>query len=53
MRYTTLVPKTPSTSLRLSAEARQIIKRMAEKLGVSRTAVVELAIREFQGRKEK
>lgn len=33
------------TSVRLSPEARQLIKRIRVKLGLKQTAVIELAIR--------
>ena len=36
----------PPTSHRLSDEARRLLAVLAEKLGVSQTAVIELAIRE-------
>ena len=38
--------KTRATSLRLSPEAKRLLQRMAEKLGLSMTGVIELAIRE-------
>jgi predicted transcriptional regulator len=36
----------PPTSHRLSDEARRLLAGLAEKLSVSQTAVIELAIRE-------
>lgn len=36
-----------STSYRLSPEARVVIEELAKRLGVSKTDVVELAIRKF------
>lgn len=39
--------KTTSTSFRLSAEARRIISKLAKHFGVSRTAVLELAVRKL------
>ena len=36
----------PPTSHRLSDEARRLLAVLAEKLGVSQTSVIELAIRE-------
>ena len=37
------------TNIRLTAEAREIIARCSAKLGVSGSAVVEMAIRKFAG----
>ena len=34
------------TSLRLSPEAKRLLVALAERLGISQTAVVEIAIRE-------
>lgn len=39
-----------STNYRLSAEGHRIIDSLAKDLGVSRTAVIESAIRQFQQR---
>jgi predicted transcriptional regulator len=39
-------PKYP-TSFHLSADAKRLLKRLADELGVSQAAVVELAIREY------
>ncbi len=38
--------KNKPTSVRLSDDAKRLIKLMAAKLGISQTAVIELAIRE-------
>jgi len=35
----------PATSFRLSAEARRLLVLLAQRQGVSKTAIVELAIR--------
>lgn len=35
-----------STSIRLTAEGARLLKALAERLGVSQSAVMELAIRE-------
>ena len=34
------------TSIRLSEDAKRLIRLMSEKLGISQTAIIELAIRE-------
>jgi len=34
------------TSIRLSEDAKRLITLMSEKLGISQTAIIELAIRE-------
>lgn len=39
--------KTLTTSFRLSIQARQLLAESAAHLGISQTAVVELAIRHF------
>lgn len=39
-------PKYP-TSFHLSAAAKQLLKRLADELGVSQAAVLELAIRDY------
>ena len=39
--------KKRSTSLRLSDSARLLLTRLAEKLGISQTAVLEVAIRKL------
>ena len=39
--------KKRSTSLRLSDQARTLLAKLAEKLGISQTAVLELAIRKL------
>lgn len=41
-----------ATSIRLSEEAKRLLKLLSEKLGVSQTAILELAIRE-KAEKEK
>ena len=38
--------KTKSTSFRLSVEARQLLKELSQKLGVSQAAILEIIIRE-------
>jgi predicted transcriptional regulator len=38
--------KNKPTSVRLSDDARRLIKLMSEKLGISQTAIIELAVRE-------
>lgn len=43
--------KTP-INIRLSAEALVMIERAKQKLGVSRTAVIEMAVRDFCARQE-
>lgn len=35
------------TTVRLSAEAQRLLEKMAEKNGISKTAVLELAIRKM------
>jgi predicted transcriptional regulator len=39
--------KQPHTSIRYTPEAKRLLELLAKKLGVSQTAVVEMAIREF------
>ncbi len=39
--------KKKATSLRLSEEARSLLVKVATKLGISQTAVLELAIRQI------
>ena len=39
-----------ATSLRLSPEAKRLLEELANRLGVSRSAVLELAIREYARR---
>jgi predicted transcriptional regulator len=39
--------KKKATSLRLSEEAKALLGKVATKLGISQTAVVELAIRQI------
>lgn len=41
-----------NTSIRLSEEAERLRKLLAEKLGVSQSAVIELAIRELAKRED-
>ncbi len=36
-----------STSIRLTPEAKRLIRELAKKLGVSQTAIIEIAIRKF------
>jgi Ribbon-helix-helix protein, copG family len=38
--------KAKPTSVRLSEDAKRLIKLMSQKLGISQTAIIELAIRE-------
>lgn len=38
--------KNKPTSVRLSDDAKRLIKLMSDKLGISQTAIIELAIRE-------
>lgn len=38
----------PSTTIRISAEARAILKALADKLGISQAAVMEIALRKLQ-----
>jgi predicted transcriptional regulator len=38
--------KNKPTSVRLSDDAKRLIKLMSQKLGISQTAIIELAIRE-------
>ncbi len=38
--------KNKPTSVRLSDDAKRLIRLMADKLGISQTAIIELAIRE-------
>lgn len=40
-----------STSVRLTAEALRLLAQMAERLGISQSACLELAIREMAKRK--
>ena len=40
-------------SIRLSPDGRQILDTMAREKGVSRTAIIELALREYQERQTK
>lgn len=35
------------TSIRLSPEAKRLIKELAKKLGISQAAVIEMAIRKY------
>jgi predicted transcriptional regulator len=43
--------KTP-TSIRMSDEGKRLLEALAEKLGISQAAVLELAIREMAKREE-
>jgi len=45
------MPKKP-TNIRLSEDAKKLLTLLAQKLGLSQTGVIELAIREF-AKKEK
>jgi hypothetical protein len=40
------------TSIRLSEDAKRLIVLMSEKLGISQTAIIELAIREKANREK-
>lgn len=40
------------TSLRMSEEGKRLLELLAEKLGISQAAVLELAIREMAKREE-
>ncbi len=40
-------PEKSSTSIRLSPEAEKLRTKLAAKLGINKTAVIELALREF------
>ena len=46
MRYTRDMKKT-FTSLRISPEAKELLVKLAAHLGISQTAVIELAIRQL------
>jgi len=39
--------KSKQTAVRLTPEAKTLLFELAKKLGVTRTAIVEMAIREF------
>jgi predicted transcriptional regulator len=39
--------KTEQTNVRLSATAKRLLQALAQKLGVSQAAVLEMAIRKF------
>lgn len=52
MRYDKGMPRKHPTSFRLSVEALQLLGWLAERLGVSQAAVLEMLIRE-RARKEK
>ena len=45
--YNVCMKKQAHTSIRYTPEARQLLELMAQKLGVTQTAIVEMAIREF------
>jgi predicted transcriptional regulator len=44
--------KQPHTSIRYTPEAKRLLEILAKKLGVSQTAVVKLAIREFAEKRD-
>lgn len=46
MWYTVGMPKKP-TSIRLSDEARRLKAKLAKKLGIDETAVIEMGIRKL------
>jgi hypothetical protein len=41
-----------ATSYRLTTEGKQLIKLLAQKLGVNETSVIELAVRELAEKKD-
>jgi len=41
-----------STSVRLTPEAKRLLKELAKKLGVSQTAIMEMAVREFADKRD-
>lgn len=41
-----------STSVRLTPEAKRLLKELAKKLGVSQTDIIEMSIREFAEKRE-
>jgi len=45
--------KKNATSYRISTEAKTLIEQLAKKLGVSQTAILELAIREYSERQNR
>lgn len=51
MRYNCVMDK-QATSIRLTPEAKRLIKELAKKLGVSQAAIIEMAIREFADKRE-
>ena len=48
-RIITLVPKKTQSTFRLSDQQLDVLQRLADKLGKSRPAVVELAITHLEG----
>jgi hypothetical protein len=44
------VDRSAPQNIRLSGEARRLVNRLAEEKGLSRTTIVELAIREYADR---
>jgi len=40
------------TSIRLTPEAERLLKELATKLGVSQTAIMEMAVREFADKRD-
>jgi predicted DNA-binding protein len=47
-----MVKEAKSTSLRLTPEAKRLLKLLAQKTGVSMAAIIEIAIREKAKREE-
>lgn len=45
MRYNSTMKNSQPTSMRLTKEAKLLIREIAKKLGINQTAVVELAVR--------
>jgi len=45
MRYNCVMDNKQATSIRLTPEAKSLIKELAKKLGISQAAIMEIAIR--------
>lgn len=45
MRYNCVMDNKQATSIRLTPEAKRLVKELAKRLGVSQTAIMEIAIR--------
>ena len=41
-----------STSIRLTPEAKRLLRELAKKLGVSQAAIMEMAVREFAEKRD-